>query len=99
MSLEEQLRSIGKRTFVKCFATAHAAHFADGKITDEQVAECDDSDSDNWSPTSLRTKVSVIRKIFEKQNQCEALRMCFRNKKHPETELDARELHAQFCKK
>ena len=96
MSLEEQLRSIGKRTFVKCFATAHARN---GEITNKQVDYCDRHRPDKWKDSSLITKSYGIRRIFRERNQCKVLKMCFRNHRHPKTEQEARELHARLCKK
>lgn len=94
-ALDVQLRTAGKKTFVRCFAKAHNRR---GDITTDQVAECD-PDSAEWKDESLATKTSVIRAIFRKGNQCAALKMCFTIRGNSATETQARQLHEKFCQR
>ena len=97
MPIEQQLRTVGKKTFVKCFAEAEEAQRHGDEIATERVAACDYPDSAAWGPNSLATKAATIRAIFRDGNQCQALKMCFTILGNPAVAAEAERLHSEFC--
>ena len=76
-SLEEQLQSIGKKTFVLCFTKALEKR---GNITKEEVINCD-PDSEGWREESVLTKTSKIKRIFTDKKEFDAFRICKNSKR------------------
>lgn len=71
IQLKTTLQAVGKNCFMNCYERAEAKS---GQISIQDIHEC--NPGANYSPNTVGTKRSGVKRIFKFRRQQEALQIC-----------------------